>query len=127
MDIDQAYGATRSSLRLAVDEEQRWTVNGVEAPELYGLIDVDLALTPATNTLPIRRLALAVGQRAAIVAAWVRFPELTVAPLAQRYERVSAHGYRYTSDDGRYTARIDVDELGLVVQYENAWGRVAEE
>jgi uncharacterized protein len=124
--IDQMYGATQSTLRLEVDDEQRWTANGVEAPELLGLIDIDLSVTPATNTLPIRRLALANGQPAAIVAAWVRFPALSVAPLDQTYERISATRYRYTSGDGRYTARVDVDDLGLVVEYENAWVRIAE-
>jgi hypothetical protein len=44
-----------------------------------------IAVTPATNTLAIRRLSLEVGSSESIIAAWVKFPDLTVQPLSQRY------------------------------------------
>jgi hypothetical protein len=70
-----------------------WTVDGRPAPQLDGLSDVDLSVTPSTNTLPIRRLNLAIGQRAEVTAAWVRFPSLEIVPLRQTYRRVSATTY----------------------------------
>ena len=47
-------------LWLATDGHARWgEMNGAHRPELDGCHDIDLACTPFTNTLPIRRLPLA--------------------------------------------------------------------
>lgn len=97
-----------------------------ELPELAGCVDVDLGISPSTNTLPIRRLNLAVGESRELTAAWVRFPELTVEPLAQRYTRLAEHRYRYESVVSGFTAELEVNDLGLVVTYEGIWQRVAE-
>jgi hypothetical protein len=97
-----------------------------ELPDLAGSVDVDLGISPSTNTLPIRRLNLAIGESRELTAAWVRFPELTVEPLAQRYTRVAERRYRYESIASGFTAELEVDDLGLVVEYEGLWRRVAE-
>jgi hypothetical protein len=43
-------------------------------PEFKDCVDVDLSFTPATNTLPIRRLGLEVGEEAEIAVAWLPGP-----------------------------------------------------
>lgn len=53
-----------------------------------------------------------------MVAAWVRFPQLEVAPLAQRYTRIKEFLYRCESRSGAFSAMVEVDNLGLVVEYE---------
>ncbi len=106
--------------------EARPVASDRELPELSGCIDVDLGISPSTNTLPIRRLNLAVGESRELTAAWVRFPELTVEPLAQRYTRLAERRYRYESVVSGFTAELEVDDLGLVVTYEGIWQRVAE-
>ncbi len=108
-------------LELRADGRGHWWRNGEEAPELEGCIDVDLGCTPATNTLPIRRLDIPVGGEAEILAAWVRFPELEVRRFAQRYRRLAPDRYEYASDTFR--AELDVDEAGLVIDYTGAWMR----
>ena len=120
-----ADGGPERALALEVDAEGRWRRDGVDQPAIAGLRDVDVSITPATNTLPIRRLALAPGAGHDVIAAWVRVPELTIEPLPQRYTRLDAHRYRYESDEGRFVAELEVDDLGLVVRYENGWERVA--
>ena len=92
---------------------------------LHGLIDVDLGFSPVTNTLPIRRLDPAIGEAVAVTAAWVRFPELTIEPLPQRYIRLAERRYRYESAGGAFVAEIEVDDLGLVTAYEGGWRRIA--
>lgn len=84
---------------------------------LDGLRDVDLGFTPATNTLPMRRLALEVGESAEVDAVWVRFPELEVARLPQRYTRLEGMRYRYESAGGAFLAELEVDANGLVIRY----------
>jgi hypothetical protein len=111
-----------SALGLAV-EDGRWADARGEREGVRGCVDVDLGWTPSTNTLPIRRLGLAVGESRAVQAAWVRFPELTVEPLDQEYRRLSERRYRYTSAGGRFVAELEVDDDGLVTAYGEIWVR----
>jgi hypothetical protein len=90
-----------------------------------GCLDVDLAFSPSTNILPLRRLGLAAGESREVTAAWLRFPELTVEPLPQRYTRLDERRVLYESRGGAFTAELEVDELGLVVRYPPLWERVA--
>jgi hypothetical protein len=115
-----------SSLRTAelrCDERGRWWRDGHHLDGMDGLIDVDLGFTPATNTLPIRRLSPAVGSSVDVTALWVRFPDLSVEALPQRYTRLEQFRYRYESAGGEFIAALEVDELGLVMKYEGGWER----
>ena len=120
--VREQLGTEERMLHLTVVNQQ-WSDGERVLSALDGCTDVDLGITPATNTLPIRRLNLSVGQRVEIRAAWVRFPELTVEPSPQRYTRVSDNVCRYQSDS--YEADLTVDELGLVQTYADVWRRVA--
>jgi hypothetical protein len=127
--------AEPQKLTLSVAPEQRWQTERKPAPDpatpsddleaLHGLIDVDLGFSPVTNTLPIRRLDPAIGQAVVVTAAWVRFPELTIEPLPQRYIRLAEQRYRYESAGGAFVAVIEVDDLGLVTTYDGGWRRIA--
>jgi len=108
---------------LAADGQGHWTLNGAPLPLVEGALDIDLGFTPATNLLPIRRLDLAVGERADVRTAWVRFPELRLEALEQSYEREAARVFRYDAlvDGERFQARLDTDEFGRVLLYEGLW------
>lgn len=125
MELEDWAGRRRLALR--VDAAGRWFAGRKPLPWARGLHDVDLGVTPSTNTLPIRRLGLAVGESAEVTAVWVRFPELEVRPLAQRYTRLSRTAYRYQSlVDGkvRFSARIEVDRQGRVERYAGLFQRI---
>ncbi|MCA8422531.1 putative glycolipid-binding domain-containing protein [Burkholderia seminalis] len=113
-------GTTRQQWDIACDAGQ-WTIDGVEAPALAGATDIDLGFSPSTNTLPIRRLALAVGEAAVIRTAWLRFPDVDLVRGEQRYTRTAPRRYRYES--GTYAADIAVDDAGLVTDYDE-WRRI---
>jgi uncharacterized protein len=100
-----------------------WTSKGQSVPELKGAIDLDLAITPFTNTLPIRRLHLDVGQTAEIVTAYVDFPGLTLLPDPQRYTRLSATTYHFEALDSDFEQDITVDAEGFVVDYPTLFAR----
>ncbi len=116
MQVERRVGNDVKTLTLSVESRGLWRSSGQELRVIRGCDDVDLALTPATNTLPIRRLNLQVGSSASIIAAWVKFPDLTVEPLSQRYTRLSKDTFRYESNTG-FSAEIVVDDLGLVIAY----------
>ena len=109
-----------------VRDKGRWYVDANRSPDLGEGADVDLGFTPATNTLPIRRLGLDVGASAEILTAWVRFPEFTVEPFPQRYTRLSERRYLYESLTSDFTAELEVDDQGLVIAYPGLWEREAE-
>jgi uncharacterized protein len=116
-------GAEYKHLRLEVNPKQEWLLNGQRLEAFTGFIDIDLGITPSTNTLPINRLHLAVGESAELTAVWIRFPELTLEPLAQRYTRLSENSYKYENADGSFSADLVVDELGVVEFYGKIWTR----
>jgi len=124
--IEQRLRLQQSSLSLAVDTDGKWIdhrTGSIEA--VTGCLDVDLELTPITNTLPVNRLNLAIGQVEEIAVAWVRFPSLDIVHARQSYERLSDRTYRYRSLGSGFTADIDVDEIGLTLRYQGIWERVA--
>jgi hypothetical protein len=109
-------GAVRRVLLADGTGRWRWE-GGPELAEVAGALDVDLAVTPATNTLPIRRLTgLDVGEAADLAMAWVRFPDLSVIPSAQWYERLAGDRWRFSTGD--FSAELLVDPEGLVLDYE---------
>ena len=128
--IELDISGVRRSLYLTV-AEGRWYAGSEELTALRGCVDVDLGLTPATNTLPIRRIAPAVGDHCDVVAAWVSFPALQIEPLVQRYTHLEAIRYRYETFDTSdmrgapaFSAELTVDHDGLVVEYAGWWERV---
>jgi hypothetical protein len=116
-------GVGERTLKIAA-ESGRWYENGIENQTLAGAIDIDLGWSPSTNTLPIKRLGLKIGQTSGeFNAAWVRFPELTLQPLPQEYFRLGDRKYRYSSRGGAFVAELLVDEHDLVLDYEGFWQR----
>jgi hypothetical protein len=116
-------GVGERTLKIAA-ESGRWYENGIENQTLAGAIDIDLGWSPSTNTLPIKRLGLKIGQTSGeFNAAWVRFPELTLQPLPQEYLRLGDCKYRYSSRGGAFVAELLVDEHDLVLDYEGFWQR----
>ncbi len=113
--VRQWHGFEQRTLTLTRDPKGNWTRDGAKERKLKGCTDVDLGITPSTNTLPIRRLQLAAGASATIRAAWVRFPELTVEKATQTYTRIDEATWRYAS--GSFEAELVVDDDGLVASY----------
>lgn len=113
-------GFAQRTLALARDAKGNWTVDGAPDRMLKGCLDVDLGCSPATNTLPVRRLHLGVGRSKTIHAALVRYPELVVEKVPQTYTRLDEYTYRYAS--GTFEADLVVDEDGVVAQY-GPWER----
>ena len=102
-----------------------WYENGQRNHRVSGSIDIDLAWSPSTNTLPIRRLQLSRGESSgSLRAAWVVFPELTLQPLEQEYRYMGDRRYWYASQQEAFHAELLVDEDGLVVTYGELWHRV---
>lgn len=121
--IKLSIGTEVQSLHLEREDDGRWWDGDTELTAFAGMTDVDLGITPSTNSLPIRRLKLRPGESASMTAVWIQFPSLTIAPLPQQYTRTGEYTYRYESNDGAYQADLEVDEHGLVTKYADVWSR----
>jgi uncharacterized protein len=125
----QVGGDKGQALHLYSDGLGHWTdAAGAACSTLDGCLDVDISGTPFTNTLPIRRLALAPGQAADLLVAYISVPDLSAGPAQQRYtclsRTVSGGLYRYEGLESGFTADLLVDAQGLVVDYPGIWKRV---
>lgn len=117
------------TVHLLADGAGNWhDAAGQPLDALQGCIDVDIMLTPLTNTLPIRRLALAPSESTEITVVYVSAPDFSVRPFAQRYTRLEDVAgqaqYRYESIVSGYTAVLPVDTAGFVVAYPDVWKRI---
>lgn len=101
-----------------------WVFAGQDLPALAACEDVDLGFTPATNLLPLRRLALRPGQAADVPAAWLDPECRALAMLPQRYERRSGTLYRYEAPSVRFEADLEVRGDGFVQRYPGLWEEV---
>ncbi|GAT73858.1 hypothetical protein MHM582_2353 [Microbacterium sp. HM58-2] len=111
------------SLALRRSESGAWTAGGHDRPDLAAAVDIDLSFSPFTNTLPVRRLGLGIGESRDIVTAYVT-PALDVLPDPQRYTRTGERHYLYESRDSDFRREILVDADGLVVDYPGLFTRV---
>ena len=94
-------------------------------PELDGALDCDLAFSPLTNLMPIRRHALHERPGAVdLVMAWVSLPDLSVHRSEQRYEHVRRGLVRFSSES--FVADLELDAEGLVRVYPRLARRVAD-
>ncbi|MDX1991897.1 MAG: putative glycolipid-binding domain-containing protein [bacterium] len=117
-------------MKLEADGRGGWqTAGGVAFETLNGCVDVDLSITPLTNTLPIRRLSLQPGKRTEILVVYITLPELEVRPARQWYtylgEQEGLRRFQYEDESfGGFKAVISVDEHGLVTEYPDLFRRV---
>lgn len=125
VDVSSRMDGMEQERSIVRSTEDTWYFNGQEVSEFDGLKDVDLGITPSTNTLPIRRLNLSPGESREFTAVWLKFPDLTLAPLAQRYTRIDTATYLYESIKSGYRAKIHVDPDAVVMIYEGEWERVS--
>ena len=105
-------------LELEVVDGSRTTV------ELGDADFFDVFASPFFNSLPVARDGLLDGgEPRDYVMRFVRIPELVVIPSQQRYEPLGGRAVRYSS--GSFSARIEFDADGFVVDYEGFLERIA--
>jgi len=119
--VEGWLGKTVADIQIKTDPTQHWWLNEIEQPDVMGCIDVDLNFSPSTNLIPIRRLNLAVGEKAEVKAAWLRFPSFKLEPLPQQYYRLGETAYHYESAGGQFVSDLKVNRSGFVIDYPGIW------
>ena len=132
VDIQQLDLPSENAVYLVGDGMGHWaTADGEPLPTYDGCHDVDISITPFTNSIPIRRLNLEPGQSADLKVLHVTVPAMTLKTMDQRYTCLERHDtggvYRYESTGSGFSADLTVDRDGIVIDYPGGWRRVLPE
>ncbi len=132
LEVDQSWNTRRAWIRsrtssgwveqlIESDTEGHWLIDGKVAAHLEGCLDVDLEASAMTNALPVHRLSLAVGGRAAALAAYVRLAHQQIDRLDQAYahreDEPGRLNYDYEAPAFDFRCRLVYDRAGLVLDY----------
>ena len=125
VEINARHNNNTQLIRLEGDGNGNWNHNGKKADLFNGCLDVDIPLTPLTNTLPISRLHLNQNETQEIKVIYCDLLEQQIKPVRQKYTRLSESRYQYENVPNDFEAIIQVDESGLVVDYPSLFVRTA--
>lgn len=125
----QIFCDKHKNIILQSDGNGIWTTDSNELVEdLKGCIDIDISITPFTNTIPIRRLLLKVGESKEIKVVYVDIYNYSLTPVKQRYtcldSNLNGYKYRYENLNNGFTAEFFVDKEGVVIDYPDLFKRV---
>ncbi len=116
------------SVALASDGAGNWhDADGEPLPAFAGCLFPDIAATPFTNTLPIRRLGLDVGESARIRVLYLPVPSLVPEVVEQRYTRLAPRRWLYEGLFRGFQAELEVDADGIVLDYPETFLRIEPE
>jgi uncharacterized protein len=124
-EVNARHSNLVQSMRFEGDGRGNWRSDGKEASQFSGCIDIDIPLTPFTNTLPINRLHLAVNETREIRVIYLDLLAQQFSPVRQKYTRLSPLDYQYENVPNDFEAKIQVDESGFVVDYPSLFVRTA--
>ena len=127
IEVSLQSGANRQ-IKLSADGAGNWTdaVTGNSLPEFSGCLEIDISATPFTNTLPVRRNNLKIGESVNISVVYFLIPEMIVRRSEQRYTALETDFYRF-EENGLFTgfsADLRFDKDGLVIDYPNLFRRI---
>lgn len=127
-DVAGKHGDRSIRLRLECQAGE-WVLNGDAQPQVNGARDVDLAFTPATNLMPLRRMQEGRVASVQTRAAWLRYPNCDLQVLDQTYGAgSSAELISYAAEQTGYSTQLCVDQSGFVTLYPGLWeGEVTHE
>jgi uncharacterized protein len=112
-------------LEFKKDNNEGWKdKENLQISELADCIDIDISLTPFTNTLPINRLKLEVAESKEISVLYFKLPEGKFKKAQQRYTNIDGRFYKFEGLDSGYTTVFEIDNFGFVVNYPGLWQRV---
>jgi hypothetical protein len=111
-------------IELYSDGKGKWFDRDEVVSPLDGCIDIDITLTPFTNTLPLRRLNLAEGKRTLIEVVYIQLPEFTFEKCQQYYTNLGNNRYLFEHVSTDFKAELQVDKNFMVMDYPGLFKRL---
>lgn len=101
--------------------DRTWTLNGTPFPAVTGAEDIDLSFTPATLTLPIRRLKLGIGDEAETLAARLDLENERLTPVHLVFRHTANEKYECLNTETGMTSYLLVDTQGVIRTHTGYW------
>lgn len=106
------------SIRLTHNKFGEWVDDQLKTwPQLDGCMEVDISLTPFTNTLPVKRLCFKPGESREIKVVYFDLPSFEISMKPQRYTYLGDNVFRFESLDADYVNEITFNAAGFVQHY----------
>ncbi len=112
----QVYGKKNGS---------NWLINGQVVATFEDFKYIDIAITPLTNTLPIKGLALHVDESQIIDVIYIDILNDEIKPFKQKYTKLSKERYHYENIETDFASSILIDRNGMVKTYPGLFELVA--
>jgi len=113
-------GRAKSFLLLNLDQFGRWfNESNQHLPELDGCLDIDISVTPFTNTLAIKRLGMRGKEMEQLNVVYIKVPELNISRVLQEYSKISATHYHFNDLHSGFQSELWVDEDSMVTSFAN--------
>ncbi len=125
LEIMSQHSNTKEHFVFEGDGNRNWKINENTDSQFNGCTDVDIPLTPFTNSLPINRLKMQNDKGHEIRVIYVDLLIKQITPVRQKYVRLSDTRYHYENIPTDFQADIEVDGLGYVVDYPSLFIRSA--
>jgi hypothetical protein len=128
-EVELKLSAASKAQRIEIfaDGAGNWKdADGNELPEFAGCFEIDISATPLTNTLPIKRTDLKIGESVNISVVYFLIPEMQVERSEQRYTRLETDVYKFEENGlfAGFTADLRFDSNGFLVDYPDLFGRI---
>lgn len=101
-----------------------WIINRQVKPEFKKCVDIDITLTPFTNSLPINRLRMNQDEPHQLEVLYINVLENRMYPVRQQYTKKSETTYNFQNIPNDFEADIIVDNQGFVVHYPQLFERM---
>ncbi len=102
-----------------------WLINGQVVVAFKGFRYIDIAVTPFTNTLPIKGLGLHLDESQLIEVIYIDILNDEIKPAKQKYTKLSKECYDYENFERDFASSILIDRNGMVKTYPGLFELVA--
>jgi len=114
-----------NKITLKSNSNGKWyNVDNQEILELDNCIDIDISITPFTNTLPIKRLENSLEQKTKITVLYFDIKNWSFKKVEQYYTKLTDNLYKYEGVFRNFVADLPVDNFGFVTTYPGLFERI---
>jgi len=114
-----------NKITLKSDSNGKWyDMDNQEISELDGCIDIDISITPFTNTLPIKRLGSSLEQKTKITVLYFDVRNWGFKKVEQYYTKLTDNLYKYEGVFRDFVADLPIDNSGFVTTYPELFKRL---
>ncbi|RQO74046.1 hypothetical protein DBR43_01170 [Pedobacter sp. KBW06] len=116
--VQNRMGRDFKQLVYTSDGAGNWfDAEGLELSNFKGCIEIDIMLSPFTNSLPVKRLGMKLGESQHISVLYFDLLKFEVRRVEQVYTRLAEHRYKYENTENDFKALIEFDGFDLVSSY----------